>query len=110
MAYYRTDVGKFKKRLQNGKRRRAEPTPERDKQPEEEEKPPEKDMSGGTLDGSGFDAGMVSYLRMVTSLIEGRKVSRKEIFQMLARILRQHSIARRRRVDYFVWYLNKSPP
>lgn len=110
VAYYRTDAGKFKKGLQNGKRKRAEPTPERDKRPEEEEKPSEKDMSGGALDGSGFDAGMVSYLRMVTSLIEGRRVSRDEIVEMLARVLRQHGMARRRRADYLVWYLNQYPP
>jgi len=110
VAYYRTGVGKFKKRIQNGKRSRAKPTPERDKMPEEEEKPQEDEKLGGTQDGSGFDAGMVSYLRMVTSLIEGRRVSRDEILEMLARILRQHSMARRRRTDYFVWYLNEYPP
>jgi hypothetical protein len=110
VAYYRTKAGKFKKRIQNGKRSKARPTSERDKRPEGEETPAEKEMLGVTQDGSGFDAGMVSYLRMVTSLIEGRRVSRDEIVKMLARILRQHSMARRTRTDYLVWHLNKNPP
>jgi len=110
VAYYRTEEGKFKKRLQNDKRSKAEPARERDSETEEEKKPPERPMVGGTLVGSGFDAGMVSYLRMATSLIEGRRVSRDEILQMLARVVRQHSIARRKRTDYLLWYLNKNPP
>jgi len=47
---------------------------------------------------------------MVTGLIEERKVSLAEILKMLSRVLRQHSIGRRRRIDYIVEYLNKSPP
>jgi hypothetical protein len=110
VEYYRTEAGRLKKRIQNGKRNKARPTPERDKRPEEEEKPTEKEMLRGTQDGSGFDAGMVSYLRMVTSLIEGRRVSRDEIEKMLTRVMRQHSMACRRRVDYLVWFMNKNPP
>ena len=67
-------------------------------------------MFGGKHEVSGFDAGMVSYLQMVTSLIEGRKVIRDEILEMLARGVRQHSIGRRKRMDYVVWYLNEHPP
>ena len=110
MAYYRTKAGKLKKMIQNGTRSKARPTSERDKRPEGEETPAEKEMLGGTQDGSGFDAGMVSYLRMVTSLIEGRSVSRDEVQKMLTRVMRQHSMARRRRMDYLVWFLNKNPP
>jgi len=47
---------------------------------------------------------------MVTSLIEERKVRLDEILKMLSRVLRQHSIGRRRRIDYIIRYLNKSPP
>jgi len=47
---------------------------------------------------------------MVISLVEGRPVSAAEILEMLARILRQHSIGRRRRIDYVVQYLNKRAP
>jgi hypothetical protein len=110
VAYYRTREGKFKKWLQNGKRSQAEPTAQSEERPDKEQKPSEKEMVGGKFDGSGFDANMVSYLCMVTSLIEGRRVRSDEIVEMLARILRQHSMASRRRKDYIIWYLNKHAP
>lgn len=47
-----------------------------------------------------FDSGIVRYVQMVTSLIEGRRVSEAEILRMLVRTVRQHSMARRRRRDY----------
>ena len=103
MEYYRTDEGKLKKKIQNGKRGKAEtkakpgggaPGGERNLPPDEHR----------------FEAGMVMYLRMVTSLIEGRQVSRMEILAMLARAVRQHSIARRRRIDYVLQYLNQRAP
>jgi len=68
------------------------------------------DFSSEGHDGARFDEGMVLYLVMVTSLIEGRVVSQEEILEMLARGLRQHSMARLRRVDYLVWHLNEKPP
>jgi hypothetical protein len=53
---------------------------------------------------------MVSYVAMVASLIEGRRVSGAEMFQMLLRAMRQHSMARRRRMDYVVAQLQKHGP
>ncbi|PYS55329.1 MAG: hypothetical protein DMF76_26105 [Acidobacteria bacterium] len=47
-----------------------------------------------------FRSGIVRYVQMVTSLIEGRRVSEVEILRMLVRAVRQHSMARRRRRDY----------
>jgi hypothetical protein len=47
---------------------------------------------------------------MVTSLIEGRPVSEEEIVRTLLRAMRQHSMARRRRVDYVVAQLNQHGP
>jgi len=47
---------------------------------------------------------------VVASLIEGRRVSEAEILQMLARAMRQHSMARRRRMDYLVAQLHKHGP
>ena len=102
MAYYRTEEGKIKKQLQNSKRSRSAPTSEQGERAE--------DVSREAHEGLGFDAGMVLYLVMVTSLIEGRVVSREEIVEMLARAMRQHSMARLRRVEYLVWHLNKHPP
>lgn len=53
---------------------------------------------------------MVEHVRMVTSLIEGRRVSLAEILKMLARAMRQHSLCRVRRIDYIVGQLNKASP
>jgi hypothetical protein len=93
VEYYRTEEGKLKKKIQNGKRHKA-------------------DLVGRTLAPveSRFDAGMVSYLRMVTSLIEGRRVSAAETLALLERAVRQHSIVRRRRIDYVLQYLNERAP
>jgi len=83
VAYYTTAEGKVKKRMQNGKRVqrvvRAEPNP----------------PVAGALE---FPAGTVGYVAMVASLIEGRRVSEDETLQMLVRAMRQHSMARRRRM------------
>jgi hypothetical protein len=47
---------------------------------------------------------------MVASLIEGRRVREEEILQMLVRAMRQHRMARRRRMDYVVAQLQKHGP
>ena len=57
-----------------------------------------------------FPAGMVGYVAMVASLIEGRTVSEEEIVRMLVRAMRQHSMARRRRMDYVVAQLSQHGP
>lgn len=57
-----------------------------------------------------FNATIVTYVRTVVSLIEGRAVSREEIVRMLVRVVRQHRMARERRRDYVVRYLNERPP
>ena len=101
VEYYNTEEGKTKKKIQNGKRRRSErrhgqvlgrdvPEPERD--------------------GIRWDAGIVDYVRIVTSLIESRPVSRQEILEMLGRSMRQHSIVGRRRMDYVLANLKENAP
>jgi hypothetical protein len=57
-----------------------------------------------------LDAGMVEYVQLTTSLIEGREVSREEILEMLRRAVRQHSIGSERRLDYILRVLKKEPP
>ena len=57
-----------------------------------------------------FPAGTVVYVAMVASLIERRRVSEAEILQSLVRAMRQHSMARRRRMDYVVAQLQKHGP
>ena len=95
VAYYATAEGKAKKKMQNGKRAqggvRADANPPVTEAPE-------------------FPAGVVGYVAMVVSLIDGRRVSEAEILQMLMRAMRQHSMARRRRLDYVVAQLNKHGP
>ena len=94
VAYYTTVEGKAKKKMQNGKRvrnGRCAPTP------------PE----GGNLE---LHASTVRYVAVVASLIEGRRVSEAEMHWRLARAMRQHSMARRRRMDYVVAQLQKHGP
>jgi hypothetical protein len=53
---------------------------------------------------------MVAHVRMVSSLIEGRWVSRQEILELLARVLRQHTMCRRRKIDQALAWLKAHPP
>lgn len=98
VSYYRTPEGKVKKSLQNGKRGAgAAPGPQ------------------GVSRGAGrgeirLKESTVGYLRMVIGLIEGRPVREGEVVEMLIRVLRQHSMARRSRIDYVVDYLKKNAP
>lgn len=94
-TYYTTAEGKAKKKMQNGKRAQGEERA--DGNPPVTGPPP-------------FPAGMVGYVAIVASLIEGRGVSEEEIRQMLARAMRQHSMARCRRMDYVVAQLQKHSP
>jgi len=96
VAYYHTKGGKFKKNIQNGERRRQGREPD-----------PEKNPDAGE---GQWNMRIVEHVRVVASLIEERKVRLAEILKMLARVMRQHSIGRRKRIDYIVGYLNKSPP
>jgi hypothetical protein len=58
----------------------------------------------------GWPELMVEHVRMVSSLMEGRRVSRREVLEMLARVLRQHTIGRRTKIDQAVAWLNENPP
>jgi hypothetical protein len=95
VAYYATAEGKTKKKTQNGKR--SQGGVRRDANPPVHE----------ALD---FPAGTLGYIAMVASLIEGRRVSEAEMLQRLVRAMRQHRMARRRRMDYVVAQLQKSGP
>jgi hypothetical protein len=53
---------------------------------------------------------MLPYLQMVSGLIERRPVSLTEVVAMLLRALRQHRIARTRRIDHTVGWLHAEPP
>jgi len=70
----------------------------------------EVSISPETSPRVSVDPSMLKYLRMVTSLIEGRCVSMEELLEMLARSVRQRSMVRTSRNDYVLDYLNKHPP
>jgi len=91
VAYYRDAIGKKKKQALNGKRA--------------------KPKSEGNRPAAGrWDPLMLEYVRMLVSLIEARSVSLTEIVQMLQRVLRQHSLGRRRKIDHAVNWLQEHPP
>lgn len=105
VAYYRDAVGKNKKRALNAKR--TKPKTDGDCPTTCPSAPsaraPEKDSArSNTL--------MLEYVRMVVSLIEARSVSQTEIVQMLQRVLRQHTMVRRRKIDHAVTWLHENPP
>ena len=95
VAYYATEEGKVKKKIQTDKRVQREGRAKAN--------PPVR----GPLECS---AGMLSYVAMVASLIQGRRVSEAGIGQRLVRATRQHSMARRRRIDYLVARLQRHGP
>jgi hypothetical protein len=95
VAYYATAEGKAKKKMQNGKRAQGGVR---------------ADANHPVTGALKFHAGIVGYVAMVASLIEGRPVREEEIVQMLVRAMRQHSMARRRRMDYLVAQLQKHGP
>lgn len=102
VEYYRTPEGKLKKKIQNDKRSTVEAKAVLN----------DCRQAGSNLAAHecGFSAPMLCYLGMVISLIEGRRVSAAEILEMLVRVLRQHSMVRRRRIDYILQYLNERAP
>lgn len=98
-AYYRTEEGRVKKRALNRKRYLLITEEEREPVTEGEEATEEIGV-----------APIVEHVRMVTGLIEGRFVSLNEIREMLKQKERQHSLTRRKKLDYIVEQLNKDPP
>jgi hypothetical protein len=103
VEYYRSREGKVKKHLHNQRRSRLLSPPRAGRT---------NHRSRKTGEEMNFDSGIVRYVQMVTSLIEGRGVSAAEILRMLVRALRQHSMARRRRRDYVVscWKETRESP
>jgi hypothetical protein len=132
VAYYRTPEGKIKKQLQNSKRRQSRDVSQQGEVVEGSScpgsggSPPPPD--DGACEGicprpestlpprsepeplPRFDRELVLYLVMVLGLIERRVMSPAEVEGLCRQVVRQHSIARRRRLDYAVWYLNNRPP
>lgn len=71
----------------------------------------ESRLGGVVLDESSLAASpMLSYVRMVVSLIEGVQFTCREVVARLRQALRQHSIGVCRGVDYVLGFLHWHPP
>jgi hypothetical protein len=101
-AYYRQPEGKRKKRDLNQRRPRKYGPPKPAPHPPRPRAPQRRRPRWNPL--------LVEYVRIVASLIEGRRISRHQVLLMLARVLRQHTMSRRRQIDQTVARLNKGPP
>lgn len=88
IEYYRTKEGKIKKKIQNEKRKKNKTT------------------NIKKIEKIIFNKTTFEYIWTITSLLEGRKVTKSEIFAMLENLLRQHSIASEKKWRYF----NQSGP
>ena len=104
VAYYRDAVGKNKKRALNAKGRR--------RKTEGKRRPTAFPASAPAVENGSarWKPLMVEYVRVLVSLIEARSVSRIEIVQMLQRVLRQHTLGRRRKIDQALIWLHEHPP
>ncbi len=68
-------------------------------------------LDGFVLDERALiNSRLLSYLEMVTSLLERRKIGREELLQLLRSSLRQRSIGRLARREYVLRYLRQHPP
>jgi hypothetical protein len=99
-AYYRTEEGQRKKRELNRKRHLWSARAAAQK----------KTSSLTIFQSKPIPPALASHIRLVVSLIEGRWLSGKELWDLIAKILRQHRLPLPRRIDYAVACLNKEPP
>ena len=102
IAYYRDPTGKKKKSDLNQRRAVQAPAVRPQTDPPRVSVPKPRPAK--------WNPAMVEHVRMVTSLIEGRRVSRRQVLAMLERVLRQHTMSRRRKIDQTVAWLNEQPP
>jgi len=94
VAYYREPEGKVKKRVLNGRRRSRG----------------RKASAHCVEPASPPVRGILAYLCVLVGLIEGRRVQRREVIEMLERTRRQHRMVRTRRLDQGVAWFNDRPP
>ncbi len=104
VAYYQDKRGRKKKSEINNRRRKLVPEAAEAIKAEEAHVP---EAMEGT---EGWNPEVVEHVRMVVSLVEGRRVSKEDILEMLDKKKRQHSPARRRKMVHSVRRLNERPP
>lgn len=56
------------------------------------------------------DPDLIEHVRVVVSAIERRPISRPQIWEMLCKFLRQHSMGRRRKIDQTLSWFKANPP
>ena len=95
VEYYRQN--KKRKQFQNGKRRKVWGDRK-------------EEAAGGEVDPAAWSEPVEEHVPVVVSLIERRPVSREEIRALLTKVLRQHRMGRRRKIDQTVAWLNEHPP
>jgi hypothetical protein len=101
-AFYRQPEGKRKKSDLNQRRPRQYCPPKPVPNPPRARAPRRRRARWNPL--------LIEYVRIVLSLIEGRRVSGGQVLRMLARNLRQHTMSRRRKRDQTVAWLREEPP
>ena len=101
-AYYRGAEGKRKKAALN-QRRRSQQSIHRSQ-------PPEREVRASKPPVVPANPVIIEHVRIVVSLIEGRRVSRRAVLQMIAKNKRQHTMVRRSRLEQAVLWLNEHPP
>lgn len=65
-----------------------------------------RDLPGSALVADNAAELILDHVRVVVSLIEGRRVGLKEVKRMLAQNWRQHSMVRERRMEYILRYVS----
>ena len=98
--YYRSKEGKIKKRRLNA----ARSEPKRISEHVQNEKRYDDEVS------HQVDITTIGHLQLVTSLVESRWVGLEEIFSMLDKILRQHSIDPTEKLTYAAFCHQINPP
>jgi len=71
---------------------------------------PGLEEKGNDDGGCAVDGATVGHIQLVTCLVEGRWVGLSEIFAMLDKILRQHSIDSAVKLPYGALCRRKNPP
>lgn len=113
-AYYKSRRGKEAKQKLNQRRCRLPPRQAGQgpatAPPERPRHRPKPDSSAIKKRSVRLNPVILQHVRMVVSLIEGRRVNRRQVQLMLAKILRQHTLTRRKQIDQTVLWLHKHPP
>lgn len=131
-AYYGTPSGKAKKQRLNRRRYRRAPSTDVPPPPEpsspliavppvdagENYEPPpdpcpqvDPQWDGVVLDESSVtNSPLLPYVRLMVSLIDGVRLTCRELGELLLRTRRQHRFAFRSRIDYVLRFLQEHPP